>query len=308
MDEKTRKMLETYEELPRPLSSTEFRDLVILAQREDEFTRQEAKRIIIKKYDALIASIVHKRYPTYLAAHKDDLIQEGRIAILKCMHHYSPEKCTPSTFLSKSIVGALYEYIAKTINSSSKHYCSMAIQVSKAIQELTQETGRDTFTDIEISVQANLPLRTVHNTMMSLNAGRSLSFDDETNGLESTMSSDLGNPEKELLANALKDTIDKALSDLSPESVRVVIELTGLNGQRRKDYTELAHILTKETGRNVTQTNVREIYQKAITDLARNRDLAEYLGVKPKKVKRYGTSISRAIFAKPENFYDGEDM
>lgn len=77
--------------------------------------------ILIKKYEPIIVGVAKKYYPIvkYQGADMNDLIQEGRIALLKAINAYEAEDALFYTYVSVCIKNHLITYCRRL--SSSKH-------------------------------------------------------------------------------------------------------------------------------------------------------------------------------------------
>ena len=66
---------------------------------------------LVRKYEALIHSVISKKLPTYLG--DEDLIQVGRIALWRCAKRYDPDKGKFSTYAYKAIYHSMLKELSK---------------------------------------------------------------------------------------------------------------------------------------------------------------------------------------------------
>lgn len=251
--------------------------------------------------DALVKHVINRHYPTYREKYYDDMLQEGRTAIVDTLGGYTG-KCAPSSYFYTTIRHQIQVFVAEQVHRTTRHYAAMANKIRKAELALSQIDGKDYHDDVEISVFTHLPLTTVIETRKQTAAA---DFVELTPNMDTDelIDNDYGNPAANYWKEARKQAIHDAVMRLSPLESKVIILMYGLDEDAPMNAPEIARRLRIKT------EQVRKISQDACRKLANDKRLKEEVNVSDKLTdERNKVSVEMPFvsveFGKGENFFD----
>jgi len=209
-----------------------------------------------------------------------DLISEGNLGLIKAARRFDETKgykfiSYAVWWIRQAILQALAEQ--SRIVRLPLNRVGALHKIGKVSSELEQEFGREPSPD-EIADELDMSANEVMDTLRI--SSRHLSLDapfneDEDNRLLDVMSDDLQpSPDEDLMQDALKDDIEKALGTLNAREAEVITLYFGLNGKQPLTLEEIGERF------GLTRERVRQIKEKAIRRLrhaSRSRPLRTYL-------------------------------
>lgn len=187
---------------------------------EQETARTEA----VETMECLIWRIMRQYYPTYIKEYGADLAHEGILGVLKGLERYDPEKSMPSTWFFPYIQHEMQRYINSFVIQTTDHYSAILRRIEKAIKIL--DASGKPYGNVEISIQADVPLETVNRAMLERSRKDEICYDACTEAYltHNTTNHHTETPEDLLIASetesALYDALDKCLTD----EERLVVE------------------------------------------------------------------------------------
>ena len=245
----------------------------------EDYHSGDPKRVEKAKLDAcnalegFIVERMKKKYPTYIQRDGDDLVQCGRLAVIKALPRYNPAESKPTTFFAFEIDGEMQEWINTACTQATRHYGQMNKKIQRVIRQCEQKGI--SWNARTIAELADLPLSTVKNTLSIVNGAATFEIDDaikvdsETGEETGSKSEGFNNPEDEFLAKEKIEVLYECLNTvLTTDEKAVVIALYGINSSRAATLKEIAAI------QGVTTTEVKSICRMAFHKL-RNSKLAE---------------------------------
>lgn len=219
--------------------------------------------------DALVKYIVKKNYPTYQAQHYDDLLQEGRLAVVDALDGYYPERCAPSSYFYTAIKHNLQVFIAEHVHKTTRHYAAMANKIRKAEAALAQLDGLSYHDDITISTYTGIPLTTVIETRRQTTAANFVELSSQAD----TPADDVyTNPQAAYIQEEKNNALYKALGELSPTEMKILMMTYGLG-----DYDAMS-VAAISRAIGMKPDAVRRTSQDALRKLAQNKSLRNIVG------------------------------
>lgn len=206
----------------------------------DEATIAELEDALVQQHDKLCHYVVHKwmrSHPRSIVADYDDLVQTCRLALLRAIRSFDPERGAFSTYAVKCMHYALWELYAK--NNFAVTFSGYAITQFHAWKrgEDVDDRWNAIFTNIR---QSNKPY--------SFHADD----DDDDRGLEETYGE----------TDDINIELHEALEQLSERERRVVEALYGLDGTNsERTLEEVARLF------DVSKQAIHQIRNKALRKL-----------------------------------------
>ena len=233
----------------------------------DENLKKEAINKMVSSLSNYVYSIIVNRFPTYVKM-RDDLYQEGILAILKKLDAYNPEIAAPTTFFQIYIVSDMNSFIIGETHHTSNHYGNNIIKVKKAINDF--EKSNTEYNNADIAKYLNIPLETVIACRKIINYSQEVSFDADEIVKSSTPSSELS-PEDKLIRRERLRTLYKAISELDEIKKYIVVHKLDLTGEKMS-YKTIAKELCISIDRS------RKLYQEALREIKNKISVKKYFG------------------------------
>lgn len=230
----------------------------------EEFSRRQ--RAMLRACDALegfIVSIMNRDYSTYQAKEDKDLIQSGKVGVMKSLHIYNPEKGMPTTFFEPYIKHEMQKWLNKNINQSTIHYQTNNNKIQAAIRHY--EKKGEPWTIVKISEHSGVPISTIKNTLAIVNRAATLELNEEIrtgNGNEVIVPESYRSPENECIVKETNELIYASIEKyLNDQEKFVIYSLFGLQGFDVATIKEVAKKL------EVTPSTVKAIQRRALKKL-----------------------------------------
>ena len=253
--------------------------------------------------DALVKYIVKKNYPTYQAQHYDDLLQEGRLAVVDALDGYYPERCAPSSYFYTAIKHNIQVFIAEHVHKTTRHYAAMANKIRKAEAALAQIDGLSYHDDITISTYTGIPLTTVIETRKQTTAANFVELSSQAD----TPAEDVyTNPQAAYVQAERNNALYKALGELTDTEMKILMMTYGLG---EYDAMSVAAI-SRDLG--MKPDAVRRTTQDALRKLSQNKFLRNVIGDsspldREKKQSDANVAFTGVSFGEGKDFFAEEE-
>lgn len=206
----------------------------------EEFSRTgdiELRNQLVNAHIGL-AEFLAKRF-SHRGEPTEDLVQVASLALVKAVERFDPRRQLEfTTFATPTIVGELKRYFRDRswMVRVPRRVQELHLQVSRAIEDLSLETGRSP-TVAEIAARVNVAPDEVHEALEAGDAHRlaSLSSDDE--GAPNGLGELLGDFDEELLAVEERAGLEPLLARL-PERERAIIFLRFYEGLSQSEIAQ----------------------------------------------------------------------
>ncbi len=209
-----------------------------------------------------------------------DLINEGNLGLIKAAERFDETRgfkfiSYAVWWIRQSILQALTEK-ARIVRLPLNRF-SQIKKIKRAITVLEQKYEREPTID---EITQTFELKPTDVTEAIQNTGKYISFDaplaqDEEGNLYDVLSSgDTSSPDKKLLADSLREEIERVINTLTQREANIIRLYFGLNGKPVHTLEEIGE------NYNLTGERVRQIKEKAIKRLkhvSKSRVLKTYL-------------------------------
>lgn len=237
----------------------------------NEARQAKAVEQAVYAMDALVKYVINRHYPTYREKHYEDMLQEGRMAVISTLGDYTG-KCAPSSYFYTNIRHQIQVYIAEDVHRTTRHYAAMANKIRKAEIALAQIDGKDRHDDLTISVYTGLPLTTVIETRRQTVAADFVELNPNIDP-ELDCRDDSDNPAVAYMETVRIESIRNAVERLSELETQIIKMMYGFDDEGPINAPEIARRLHIKTDR------VRKIAQDACRKLSHDKRLIRDLGV-----------------------------
>ena len=242
-------------------------DMVNLCKTGTPYQKELAMEQIIINNDNLIRSTIKRYYSSYRHNYAEDMLQEGRRAILEHALDFDAAKGTFSTFIVPYIKDAIKLYICE-LHGLTTHYASQIKKYNKAIDAL-KATGVENPMFGEIAEKMGVGIdavKRVHDMSAHMNA-----VSIEGDGKDKELYSDPYTTTPEVMAEVkdTKDTLHAAIAEL-PEKERQVITACFFAEDKELSLAVVAKLL----GMDVSE--VRRLKNRALRHLKESSRLMDY--------------------------------
>lgn len=239
--------------------------------------KQYAQECAIEELKGFIYHIIKKSYSTYARNNFYDLIQEGKLGIMEGMKKYDPNKSMPTTFFSPYIKHEIQGHITKQVDKTTAHYSSSIKKINRAI-EAFESTGKP-YTNVDISIQTQLSLETVNQSMAIKNYRDEIHIDACVPGMidNNIASQRLPTPEEEYFQKEETEILYRAIAEtLTPQEIQVCQFHFGLNDTETLSEGEISKRLgiPKDKVKKLINSSIRKLKDSELKNLYRNH-LAE---------------------------------
>lgn len=246
-------------------SKYDFNEIMADYNSGDPERKKHAVEQALYAMDALVKHVINRHYPTYREKYYDDMLQEGRWAIIDTIGGYTG-KCAPSSYFYTTIRHQIQVFVAEHVHRTTRHYAAMANKIRKAEIALSQIDGKDFHDDLTISVYTGLPLTTVIETRKQTLAADFVELDANMD-TDDLVDTDYGNPAQVYWKEARIRAIHDALHRLLPTEEKVIKMMYGIDEEDQLTPPEIARRLHLKT------EQVRKISQDACRKLANDKRL-----------------------------------
>ena len=198
----------------------------------------------INALNGIIFLIIRRHYSTYAPNYIADLVQEGKMGILKGLKKYDPEMGMPSTFFHSYIKHEIQTFINENVNKTTAHYSSNIRKINKAIAYFEDKQIPYTIADLVIKTQ--LSAESIEQALSIRNHANEIHYDGYTDSyLTNTFhSAKIPSPEQSLIENEELSTIQETLiNTLTPQELAVVNRWYGLGGCAAMSCKKISKVL-----------------------------------------------------------------
>ena len=192
----------------------------------DEFKKKKAIDDMINNLSMYVYSVIAKYFPSYIK-YKEDLYQEGCLAILKNLEKYDPNIAMPSTFFFIYIKDQINTFIVKNVNNTSRYCGNNMNKIKNAIKYY--EMKNQNFSNEDIAEQTGLSIKQVVCTMNIMNNTEVVY--DNTEEFENQLVGKSETPEQKVLDNEMNKNIVNLLYTLDDDERIIVMYRMGFMGK-----------------------------------------------------------------------------
>lgn len=210
-----------------------------------------------------------------------DMINEGNLGLIKAAERFDETRgfkfiSYAVWWIRQSIMQALAEK-TRIVRLPLNRF-SHINKIKRTIDVLEQKYEREP-TIVEITQSLDLSPADVkealRNTRQSISFDASLALDEESNLYDVLLIEDTTSPDKELLADSLKEEIERVINTLPQREANIIRLSFGLNCEHVYTLEEISEEY------NLTRERIRQIKERAIKRLkhvSKSRVLKTYLG------------------------------
>lgn len=212
---------------------------------------------------------------------REDLVQEGRLAICQYYNDYDETKSKPSTFFTPHIKHAMVEYVNHEVFNTTTHYTKALKKIAVAKAKLN-ECGIKQPTDNQIFIELNgeVALMTItqcrhietHRKTISINS------DDFTDDLYANSSLLSQSPEAAYIKKAGKENLMNAINSLNKNEKECI--LIKYSSGKKKSNRDVANQM------GITPENVKKLINTSMKKLSKNPELVHYFPDELKNKKK----------------------
>jgi len=236
---------------------------------------REARQKMIQSNLRLVVSIC--RHYRNRAVSFRDLIQEGNLGLIKAVEKFDYRKgfrlnTYASWWIRESINRAIEEksrIIRIPVYMNEKYY-----KIKKAAKELLQDEGRD-FSIADIARRTKMAAPEVAKIMTAFKEPVSLETSqlDDIDPLENFLSDNRPTPVESICEEIIKDNAATIIETLPPREAEILRLRFGLGAEAEKTLEEVGELF------HVSRERVRQLENKALRKLRRNKDLRTLLSL-----------------------------
>lgn len=236
---------------------------------------REARQKMIQSNLRLVVSIC--RHYRNRAVSFRDLIQEGNLGLIKAVEKFDYRKgfrlnTYASWWIRESINRAIEEksrIIRIPVYMNEKYY-----KIKKAAKELFQDEGRD-FSIADIARRTKMAAPEVAKIMTAFKEPVSLETSqlDDIDPLENFLSDNRPTPVESICEEIIKDNAATIIETLPPREAEILRLRFGLGAEGEKTLEEVGERF------HVSRERVRQLENKALRKLRRNKDLRTLLSL-----------------------------
>jgi RNA polymerase sigma factor (sigma-70 family) len=236
---------------------------------------REARQKLIQSNLRLVVSIC--RHYRNRAVSFRDLVQEGNLGLIKAVEKFDYKKgfrlnTYASWWIRESINRAIEEksrIIRIPVYMNEKFY-----KIKKAAKELFQDEGRD-FSILDVAHKIKMPPPEVAKIMTAFKEPVSLETSqvDDIDPLENFLSDNRPSPVESICEEIIKDNAAKIIDTLPQREAEILKLRFGLGEEGEKTLEEVGDRF------NVSRERVRQLENKALRKLRRNKDLKTLLSL-----------------------------
>lgn len=220
-----------------PLDRTDHQ---AVQQAFEEFARTGDLRLrnrLVKAHIGL-AEFLARRF-SHRGEPLEDLVQVASLALVKAVERFDPHRRLEfTTFATPTIVGELKRYFRDRswMVRVPRRVQELYLQVSRAIEDLSVETGRSP-TVAEIAARVGVPPDQVHEALEAGDAHRLTSLDGDDDGALSGLGDLIGDFDEGLLAVEERAGLEPLLARL-PDRERAIIFLRFYEGLSQSEIAQ----------------------------------------------------------------------
>lgn len=236
---------------------------------------REARQKLIQSNLRLVVSIC--RHYRNRAVSFRDLVQEGNLGLIKAVEKFDYRKgfrlnTYASWWIRESINRAIEEksrIIRIPVYMNEKFY-----KIKRAAKELFQDEGRD-FSILDVAQKIKMPPPEVAKIMTAFKEPVSLETSqvDDIDPLENFLSDNRPSPVESICEEIIKDNAAKIIDTLPQREAEILKLRFGLGEEGEKTLEEVGDRF------NVSRERVRQLENKALRKLRRNKDLKTLLSL-----------------------------
>lgn len=195
--------------------------------------KKYASEVMCEHFKPLIYKIAGKY--TFDQEIKEDLVQEGYVAIINAMETYDCNKSMPSTYFTPCISNAVKEYSWNSKHHVSRHYSRKILNAKKAMEEIKQQYLPITYETVAEYMEENVA-ETAETMNLIYTIDYSYSMDAE--GVY-----DYCDPDDEYVTYEVEETEQELLGcfdELDDDSFSFLCKRYGIGDEEKRTRREMA--------------------------------------------------------------------
>lgn len=245
------------------LSSSELNEVIRSYKNADAagdtYERDRLFVIILDSNRKLIYKVMQAKYPSFIKAYGEDMMQFCATELFKILPNYDAEKGVFSTYFTPSIVHACQQFVNE-LNGYTAHYGAQIYKIKKYL--LKAETANLPTTAFDIADATKIPIHTVEKCLEILEAQKVLPFDPSSDTIVQARGFEKS-PEEEMIEKEEKAILMRSIDTLSPEVKRIIKLKYGFgHGGKTMTDTAIAEItgMNKQTVRRVISNAQNQLH------------------------------------------------
>ncbi len=227
-----------------------FKTYVIDSKSSDPAVRKAANEGACRDLEFFVISLIIKKFSTYVKKDRsfyDDLLQAGRMGIMKALPEYDPDKSMPTTYFFNPIKHEM-GLQANTMKHDIKPYVATIKGKIQEVDRMFARYGRTPeLHDYVYSIRR--PFRCIMNALAEIRAGNmKTSIDDPEAAPLADWRHSIWGPEESVISNMNAGAIMKLLYEIEPrkEIVDCFIDLSISGRQKTSELAERYGLTTSE--------------------------------------------------------------
>lgn len=220
----------------------------------DTYKRDQLFAVILESNSKLIYRVMHAKYPTFVKAYSEDMMQFCATELFTILPNYDPDKGVFSTYFTPSIVHACQQFINE-LNGYTVYYGTQIYKIKRYLAEA--DLLNLPVTPLDIADATKIPIHTVNKCMEILQAQDAVAFNPADEAIDKARGFDKSS-EEEIIEREEKEAIMKSLDMLNPRA-RKILKLKYGFGRDGKTMTDIA--IAKDLG--ISKQTVRRIISDA---------------------------------------------
>ena len=204
---------------------------------------KEAAADVCESLSKVITSLLWKYHPTYCNMYKEDMINEGYVAVLTVMKKYDPDRGKAITWCQREIRGRWRSFISE-VGHSTPHYQKRNKKLADIIEAHKRYGGQ--FSIEDVAIEANVSVHEVNKCLVAIKRSTSsvsmeqLKGGDNTITVGESLMSSIDTPEEAFIKDEATTYMHDIIDQLPVEDRQVLVLSFGLGGRQDMSNKEIA--------------------------------------------------------------------